>query len=278
MFKKYGSLIASAILVFSCAQKSENNAADTIEASMERAQTTPAALASAPVPDVYSNGKKIIKKAHYRFEVKNVKAATKVIESSILKFGAYIESSNLVLENPFLESKITIRVPNESFGDLLQETDAQAVFVNFRNVTTDDISKDFVDLESRLKTKREVEQRYTAILRHKAGTIDELLQAEEKIGDLHEEIEATISRLNYLKDQVTYSTIQLEIYQTIAQQVAAVESESFQDKAGEAVAAGWTAITNICIALLYLWPALLLIPIAYYFIRKRKITARMKSA
>jgi hypothetical protein len=278
MISRYSTLAILLLSLLSCANKSENSAtADYIQGEQNVAQATQASLAKAPVPDVYSNGKKIIKKAHYRFEVKDSQATTKAIESAVQKFGAYIETSNLVLENPVLENTITIRVLNESFAALLKEIDAQAVFVNFRNITTDDVSKDYVDLESRIRTKREVEQRYMDILRNKAGTIEELLQAEEKIGALHEEIEATISRLNYLKDQVTYSTIQLEFYQTVSQQIVSTAGDSFLAKAEDALVAGWNGVTSILIILLYLWPIALIIPLIYYFMKKRKRTTRIKS-
>ena len=270
MNAKYIACLIACAALSSCGVKSESSATQDTMALEQKVANTQDVIAKSSVPDIYSNGKKIIKKGHYRFEVDNIKTTTEAIENSARKFGAYIEQSNLTLDNPILENKVTIRVPNESFGELLKEIDVQAVFVNFRNITTDDISKDFVDLESRLKTKREVEQRYMEILRNKAGTIEELLQAEEKIGDLHEEIEATISRLNYLKDQVTFSTLQLEYYQTITQEVAKADDNSFRSEAGMALKTGWQAITGLFVALLYLWPLLIVAPFVYYFIRRRR--------
>ncbi|RAV98753.1 DUF4349 domain-containing protein [Pseudochryseolinea flava] len=277
MNAKLFACFVACIMLVSCGQSMKSEAtADVME--LEQKTESQQVSINAPIPDIYSNGKKVIKKAHYRFEVNNVKTTTEAIESAARKFGAYIETSQLVLENPILENKITIRVPNESFADLLKEIDQQSVFVNFRNITTDDISKDFVDLESRLKTKREVEQRYMEILRSKAGSIEELLEAEEKIGDLHEEIEATISRLNYLKDQVTYSTLQLEYYQTITQEIAKIENTFWSDSA-EALGAGWNGITKVLIALLYLWPLFIVGPIVYFLIRRvtKKTKQQVKS-
>jgi Domain of unknown function (DUF4349) len=267
MITKYCTFLMCAALLLSCAHKSEKaDTADYQDAEAQSLAATQTALAKATVPDIYSNGKKVIKKAHYRFEVNDAKASAQAIEETVRRFGAYIESSTLTLENPILENRITIRVVNESFADVLKEIDTQAIFVNFRNITTDDISKDFVDLESRLRTKREVEQRYT-----------ELLQAEEKIGELHEAIEATISRLNYMKDQITYSTIQIEFYQTIKQQIVSSEGSTFGEDAGKAMATGWHGIKKACILILYLWPVVVLLPVIYYFMRKRRIQNRMKS-
>lgn len=266
-------ILSSLILLsaVSCGQQKTEIAAEESKDILS-AQTTPATaqLASTPRSDLYSNGKNIIKTANYRFQVDNVKQSTAAIETAIRKYPSYISSSNLNLENPILENKITIRVQQEYFQDLLNEIDRQAVFVNFRNVTTDDVSKEFVDLESRLRTKREVEQRYMEILRKKAGTIEELLQAEQQIGALHEEIEATISRINYLKDEVGYSTINLEFYQTIVQEVIAETSDSFLQKTAEAFSVGWEAIKNVAVGLVYIWPLFLLAALVLFVLKWRK--------
>jgi hypothetical protein len=202
------------LLISACAQVSKESEATNIDPLPGTDQANAPQLATTPANDVYSDGKtQLIKTANYRFEVDNVKKSTEVIMAAIRKYPAYISSSSLHLKNPILENKMAIRVQNQYFHELLQEIDLQAKFVNHRDVITADVSKEFVDLESRLKTKREVEVRYMEILRKKAGTIEELLNAEQQIGELHEEIEATISRINYLKEQVSYSTINLEFYQ-----------------------------------------------------------------
>jgi Domain of unknown function (DUF4349) len=108
-----------------------------------------------PNTDLYSNAKtRIIKTLRYRFAVDNVKQSTGAIEAAVKKYPAYIAASNLHLENTILENKITIRIQSEYFQDLLKDIDPLARFVNYREVKTEDVAKEFVDLESRLKTKR----------------------------------------------------------------------------------------------------------------------------
>lgn len=272
--------LASLCLFSACGAKVENAEpmADTVtDEQLVTAENklTQNQLAATPQPqrDLYSDGKtKLIKTVNYRFEVENVKRATENIEVAIKKYPAYISASNLHLENPILENKLTIRVQSEFFYDLLKDIDKEARFVNFRDVNTTDASKEFVDLESRLKTKREVEERYMDILRKKAGSIEELLEAERQIGALHEEVEATISRMNYLKEQISYSTINLEFYQTISQEVAAADTITWKDKFGDAMKTGWEGLITIIVALVYIWPILVaagLIVIYLKFFRRK---------
>jgi len=251
---KYQIAIVFALLILSaCGQKETESSptGDSVTAAVK------SDLAALPKNDLYSDEKsKLIKEAHYRFEVKNVKESTAAIEAAIRKYPAYVSSSKLTLENPLLENKMTIRVESQYFNDLLQDIDKEALFVNVRDVTTEDVSKEFVDLESRLTTKREVEGRYMNILRSKAGTIEELLEAERQIGALHEEIEATISRMNYLKDQVRYSSINLEFYQTITERVAQTK-EPMSQKFLTAMTAGLNGLLNVIIGIVFIWPLLL---------------------
>jgi len=224
----------------------------------------------ANLKDPYSAGNhKIIRNAHYRFQAKSVKESTDAIEKAVVIHHAYIASSSLSLQGSLLEGKMTIRVRSEYFQDLLKQIDQEALFVNFKNISTEDVSKQFVDLESRLKTKREVEARYMEILRKRAGTIEELFEAEKQIGALHEEIEATVSRLNFLKDQVSYSTITLEFYQTVSE-VAAVEEEPILGQFDEAFATGFAGIVNVLISLAYIWPLIIIMATAFIIYVKKK--------
>jgi len=270
-------LLCLLFLIVSCGTKQETAALDVLENELD-ATAVKTSLQNTPqqevLKDLYSNGKaKLIKTLNYRFEVENVNETIKALEVAIRKYPAYISDSKMRLENPVLENKITIRVQSEFFQDLVKDIDPLAKFVNKRDITTEDVAKEFVDLESRLKTKREVEQRYTEILRKKAGTITELLEAEQKISELHEEIEAAISRINYLKDQVSYSTINLEFYQTITQKIAEVETDSTGKDFKEALLTGWNGIVNFLIVLAYVWPLLVmgLVTGLFYWLKKRRL-------
>jgi hypothetical protein len=263
-------------ILFSCAQKSEQMSEMTSPSEASASSIAANTLPQPPQQDLYSNGaSRIVKSAHYRFEVADVKRSNEAIEAAIKKYPSYIASSTLNLAHAFLEHKITIRVQNEYFHDLLKEIDKQAITVNFRNIQTDDVSKDFVDLESRLRTKREVEARYEEILRKKTGTIEEVLKAEQQIGALHEEIEATVQRLNYLKDQVSYSTISLEFYQTIVPNTVAKE-ETTTTRFMEAFVAGWSGMVNMLLVLAHVWPLMVLglVVVVVFRFRRRIVLSK----
>ena len=254
-----------AIALLSCGQKKvKEHETDSIADSNQE-------LVNAS-KDLYSDGRsKMVKTAECRFQVNDLKKSKENFISSIKKYNGYIESSNLEFQNPMLEERITIRVLNDYFEDLLNEITSQATYVNYQKVSSDDVSKEFVDLESRLKTKREVQARYEEILRKKTGTLEELLKTEKQIGELQEEIEATVSQINFLSEKVRYSTIKLEAYQIAERQVAEVKTNSgLLKKFSTAFLSGLNGITDVLIGLTYLWPFIALGAAAWLIWYKRK--------
>ncbi|MBT1690356.1 DUF4349 domain-containing protein [Dawidia soli] len=260
----------------SCASKNaEMSSADAFsdtaagQPATEVAQTTPtgrpASQQAAPAlafSDPHQGNTRLVKKLHYRFEVADIKKSTEAIEAALKKYPAYMESSNLRTDYQLVENHVVLRVQNEYFHELLTDIDVQALAVEFRNVSTEDVSKDFVDLESRIRTKREVEERYRDILRRKAGTIEELLETEKQIGILHEEIEAAISRVNYLREQVNYSTLKLELYQHIQPTVAIEQTPGWGEQFYDAFSTGLQGVAKLLLGLVYIWPLLLVVAIA----------------
>jgi len=254
------------IALLSCAQKSKELASAADSSRVASKDLINAAQ------DLYSDGKsKMIKTAECRFQVADMKKSQEAIVSSIKKYSAYVEASNLEFQNPMLEQHMTIRVLSSLFEDLVNEITSQATYVNYQKVNADDVSKDFVDLESRLRTKREVQSRYVEILRKKTGTIDELLKTEKQIGELQEEIEATVSQINFLSEKVRYSTIKLEIYQIAEQQITeAGTNSSLPKKLSQAFFAGLSGLTNVLVGITYLWPFVIVISAALFVWKRRK--------
>ncbi|MBI1767881.1 MAG: DUF4349 domain-containing protein [Bacteroidetes bacterium] len=265
-------LMATALL--SCGQKKVAELQESADSL-----TNPNQELVAASKDLYSDGRsKMIKTAECRFQVAEMKKSKEAIVFSIKKYSAFIESSNLEFQNPMLEEHLTIRVLNDYFEDLLNEITTQAIYVNYQKVTSDDVSKEFVDLESRLKTKREVQKRYEEILRQKSGTIEELLKTEKQIGELQEEIEATVSQINFLSEKVRYSTLKLEIYQIAEGQVAKVTTDSgLPKKFSKAFASGLAGLTDVLVAITYLWPFIIIGFTSWFFIWQRR-KGRMKES
>ena len=112
--------------------------------------------------------------------------------------------------------------------------------------------------------------RYIDILRDKASTVEEILNAEEKIRVLTEEIEAKKGRLRYLKDQVSMSTINLQLYERIPYQAEVEASPSFFSRLGKSFKNGWSMILEFTLFMANLWPVLIILGIVLWRFRVMK--------
>lgn len=213
---------------------------------------------------------KIIKSASARYKVKDVKKATELVKAMAQKYDGYI--SDLRFDNNLYEkqNRFTIKVPNSHFDSLLDSIGSVAIFTEFENITTQDVTEEFLDIESRLATKQEVKERYVEILRKKAKTVEDILATEEKLRILQEEIEAAQGRLKYLSNKVSYSTVQVDLYETV-EYTAEPESytKNFFDKAGNGFSFGWELIEAIVIGLIHIWPLLILLTLVVLFLRRK---------
>lgn len=237
---------------------------------------------------------KIIRNADLKFKVDNVKTASAKIANLVDINGGYISSEDLISDKSYYQTLETsessetveyevstsniiyIRVPTKNFQTLLSSMKGLSISEDYVKINAQDVTEEYYDLETRLKTKKEVEARYIDILKSKAKTLNEILIAEDKIRVIREEIEAVEGRLNYLKNRVSLSSIQVEIYQDAyySQETTRYKKYektgwSFGEKAGNAVATGWDGILIFFIGLLYFWPLFLIGGGIFWFIRRR---------
>jgi hypothetical protein len=197
--------------------------------------------------------------------------ATGQINKMVQQFNGYISDQRFQNTVYQIENRFTIKVPEQHFDVLMDSLVQVAAFVDYENITTQDVTEEYIDLKSRLKTKLEVKQRYETILRQRAKTVKDILATEEKLHIIQEEIEATQGRLNYLTNKVSYSTIQVDLYETVDyKETPESYTRTFFSKTKEGFSFGWKLIESIVLGIIYIWP-LILIGVLLFFIIRRKL-------
>ncbi len=214
----------------------------------------------------------IMKRADVRFQVKSVEANTKNIEKLVSANAAgLIARENLSTATAAISNEITIRVPSSAFEALLDDLSKEAQFVDYKRVASQNVTEEYLDIQTRLKTKKEVRDRFVDILKTKAKTVEDILKAEEHIGELQEEIEAKEGRLSFLKTRVSLSEINLEIYQkVIYKETPALMETPYIAKAGEALENGWGLIASLSLLVINTWPVLILLSVVLWAWRRRR--------
>ncbi|RFU63719.1 DUF4349 domain-containing protein [Peribacillus glennii] len=155
----------------------------------------------------------IIHNADLQLEVKNLEKTHLKLEEKVQSYGGYIVQSNVYSESEgFLSGTMVARIPEKSFQKFLGEAEGAAAKVIERSVKGEDVTEEYVDLESRLKSKRTVEARLLEFLKEAERTED-LLQISTDLGKVQEEIETIMGRMKFLNNQVSYSTVTINTFE-----------------------------------------------------------------
>ncbi|OCA86100.1 hypothetical protein A8F94_12035 [Bacillus sp. FJAT-27225] len=155
----------------------------------------------------------VIHEAELHVRVKDFAKAQQSIETKAKQYGGFIVESTVSRDEERMSGVVKIRVPAAQFEKFLHEAEKEAAEVIERVVRGDDVTEDYVDLESRLKSKRAVEARLLEFMKGAEKTED-LLKISSDLATVQEEIEQLIGKMNYLKDRASLSTITLNMYET----------------------------------------------------------------
>jgi hypothetical protein len=127
--------------------------------------------------------------------------------------GGYVtNSTSQVNQSGKKQGTLTIRVQADKYDALLAEIANTGKVMN-QNITGRDVTEEYVDAEARLKTQRELEARLLQLLAEKTSTLTAVVEVEQKLANVRENIEKTEGRMRMLKDQASYSTITVSIYE-----------------------------------------------------------------
>jgi len=218
---------------------------------------------------------KIIKTADISFKVDKYDKARTEILAIIKKYNGYVASENQNGNDYRTTNVMIIRVDAENFDALVDNLLKEAVFVDYKKVNSEDVTEEFVDINARLKSKKDAMLQYETILK-KAYSINDILEVQQYIRTLQEEIESLEGRLKYLSNKVALSTINLTFYEQ--GNILPGQSEGFGYKLKKALSWGWQGLVTFFLAIIYLWPLWIVGLITFFVIRYFIRKARKKRA
>lgn len=162
--------------------------------------------------DPIQTNRKIIYNANLRVDVKNYNEAVNELQSQIQQTGGYIVESRSFggADNELQEGMITARIPQEEFHQFIKIIEDGSLKVQEKTVTGEDVTEQFVDLESRLKSKKVVEQRLLSFMESSEKTED-LLKISEDLAKVQENIEQITGKMNYLQNKADLATVTIHI-------------------------------------------------------------------
>ncbi|MBN1255954.1 MAG: DUF4349 domain-containing protein [Deltaproteobacteria bacterium] len=256
-------LITVLLVILGCsADHGEKALVPTLSGESE----TPAAQEQLPVD------KKLIKEGEIYFETSNLAKTRAQIDEAIKRRNAYISREDEETYRDSITQTVVIRVPAEHFDDLVADISRGIKKFDRKSIETTDVTEEYLDIELRIKIKKETEDRYRQLLTQ-AKTVKDILAIEEQIGKLRTEIESIEGRLKYLQDRISYSTVTVTFYEKISTPIG------FSSQFNVGLQKGWKNFVWFVIGLIHIWPFILLAFLGFFGIRmyrKRRKTKKKK--
>lgn len=156
----------------------------------------------------------IVKNADVRLLVEDTNAAIDRTTQIVGDSGGYIVSSRVwyqdYAEYQLKYASVTIGIPVDEFERVLSRLRGLAIEVMDETASGDDVTDQYVDLQSQLVNLEATRERVKSFL-DDAKTVDEALRINQELSNLDAQIEQIKGRMNYLNDRSAFSTITITL-------------------------------------------------------------------
>lgn len=220
---------------------------------------------------VLGTSQKIIFRSDMSIETVDFNQALTKINEQIRAAGGYIESSSIsgskTDENNPRYASYLIRVPSKQFESMKKAAGSWGTVIS-ENTSSQDVTKQYIDTESRVKTLKVQEERLLALL-SKAQKLDDIILLEGRLSEIRLQIESFTGSLNELDALVDYATISVNLVEV---KEIAVAPENFSERILETIKASlkqFGQLTETMVrTLIYMLPYILIIVALALVIRR----------
>lgn len=286
--KKLIIILTAMVLLMACSSKSDRikgyestdagyNDMAVLEEEIEVIQTAQEALPPPPPnQSQLSVEKKIIKTGTIHVKVTDLGREKAKIDTLLMKFKAYYDNERLNNNKHESSYDLIVRIPVAHFEKFVAEIEKGGNEITFKEVDAQDVTEQFIDLETRLENKRKYMASYQNLLRQ-ARSVEDILEIQEKIRAIEEEVESTMGRLKYLTNQTSFSTLNLTLTQVKEYKFTPERRDNFFEKLKQSLIGGWYVFVDFIYILVYNWVWIIVISTAVYFwirIRRKRKNAK----
>src|SRR5579864_3234025 len=167
-----------------------------------------AALASSRAPDALDT-RKIVRNGFLDLLVNDVGQSITKIGSIVTGVGGFVEKSTQTNSGAHSAS-ITVRVPAARLDPVVVQIKALATTVDRESVEARDVTREYIDLDARLRNAQAEEAQYLQILK-RATTIKDTLDVTEKLADVRGRVAQMQGEMKFLTAQIDMSTLEIQL-------------------------------------------------------------------
>ena len=249
---------------------SVNEAASADVAYDSAAGAADSTLVPEELPDATDEtAQKIIYNADIRMESTNFNAARDSLLAAVDANDAWMEYSSLSGSEKDHDryAYYTVRVPVENYRTFLADV-GEAGSVLDMSETAENITSSYIDVQARLSALETQRDRLNA-LADQAETTADLLEIESQLSDVQYQLENYTRQLKNMDQQVSYSTVDIRLSEVAT---LTPTGTTFGERIAEAFTGGWQGfvvfIQGFVLAIIYLWPVLLVAGVIVVVVRK----------
>lgn len=214
--------------------------------------------AAAAAHSTDSASAKIIYTANLSLESKDYDAARAALDAALQAAGGYLESSSEYSGTDDSRSvSLTYRVPQENYDSFLAAI-AEAGNVTYKNQQADDVTAQYLDVETRLENLKAQRTRLQQ-LQQQADNLSDLLEIESSLTDVQSQIESWQSQMDWYSDQVEQCTVYVSLSEV---STYSPPSEGFGSRIVSAFADGWQnfvdGVQQLAVTLAGAWPVVVI--------------------
>lgn len=185
----------------------------------EQAKLAAAAGSEGAAPAPRPSSRKLVRTVDLSLEVKATTPVAEAIQKIAVDLGGYVGSVNAERRDGLLYYRLTVRVPVDKLDEAMAAVKKLAIRVNREQVSTEDVTDQYVDLDARVRTLEATEHELQALLaesRQKSRKVDEIMAVYRELTGIRTQIEQIKAQLANLDKLAAFSTLNVELVPTEA--------------------------------------------------------------
>jgi hypothetical protein len=211
--------------------------------------------------------------------VKNVEASRSSLDAILARHHGYPAQLNVNSpENGPRGFQASLRIPAGELLPAIGEIKGLGRLEN-ESQSGEDVTRQHADVAARLKTARETEERFRAILQQRTGKISDVLEVEQSIARLRGEIESMEAEQKTLEHRVDFASVEIQLAEEYKAQLSSPNSVS--TRIYNAFVAGYHNATETLLGFLLffeeygpslvIWLVILALPILLVWRRYKRV-------
>ena len=160
----------------------------------------------------------IVKNAQLKLQIEDTDIAIDRMMQIAGDLGGYVISSRVWYqasgEDNYKYATITLGVPSDQFELAMRRLRGLATRVLDETSSGEDVTDQYVDLQSRLQSLQATRARILEFL-SQAKTVEEALKVNEELASVEQQIEEVQGKINYLSGRSNFSTIAIDLQPNI---------------------------------------------------------------